>query len=260
MKGIVFFVLSLALALPALAAQGVVTITEEGDYRTIRSNGLPGHATGDFPNAHNPNTISEQDTVYRVAIHPKLAGHDTPLGRNTFGVAVNGVPFDPGTAENWENNPRSGWNYEALSGHMDLGTDQNNAHVQPTGAYHYHGVPNDLIAELGGADTIYPLQIGYAADGFPIFYEKGVTSSYRIKSGTRPDGPKGRYDGTFVQDYEYVADLGNLDECNGMITETEEFAHGIYGYYVTNSYPFIPRCFKGTPDASFAKRPPPPHR
>ena len=30
-----------------------------------------------------------------------------------------------------------------------LGTDCNNAHVQPTGAYHYHGLPEGLINRLG---------------------------------------------------------------------------------------------------------------
>ncbi len=59
----------------------------------------------------------------------------------SFGVALNGLPLDPGTAEFWHNDPN--WNYEAMSGKMDLGLDENNAHVQPNGAYHYHGLPMD---------------------------------------------------------------------------------------------------------------------
>ena len=38
----------------------------------------------------------------------------------------------------------------------------NNAHAQPDGAYHYHGVPNKIYAEYRFA------VIGFAADGFPI--------------------------------------------------------------------------------------------
>ena len=41
--------------------------------------------------------------------------------------------------------------YEALSGAVPLGIDANNAHVQPTGAYHYHGVPTGLLRDLGAS-------------------------------------------------------------------------------------------------------------
>ena len=55
--------------------------------------------------------------------------------------------------------------------------------------------------------------------------------------------------GTFVQDWEYVAGLGDLDECNGRTGVTPEFPGGIYHYTVTDTYPFIQRCVKGTPAA-----------
>ena len=51
-------------------------------------------------------------------------------------------------------------------------------------------------------------------------------SSYRLKSGKRPvppDGPGGKYDGAFVQDYVYEKGIGTLDECNGCFTKTPEF-------------------------------------
>lgn len=65
------------------------------------------------------------------------------------------------------------------------------------------------------------------------------------------DGPGGKYDGTFVQDYEYVKGSGDLDECNGRTGVTPEFTNGTYYYVVTDAYPFIPRLFRGTPDSSF---------
>ena len=48
-------------------------------------------------------------------------------------------------------------------------------------------------------------------------------------------------------DYEYVEGLGDLDECNGMTFK------GSYGYYVTDGYPYILNCFKGTINSSFQK-------
>jgi len=247
-------------------AAGVVRISIENGYRTIESDGIPQHATGNFPNPGNPNTIREQQYHYRVPLHPRSTGAITPLGLSPFGVAINGVPFDPGAAEFWNNDRQSGWQYEALSGAINLGVDQNNAHVQPNGAYHYHGMPNGLIERPG--DVGAPLLIGYAADGFPIYGPMGyqqpgnsgsgmklLASSYRVKSGPRPGGPGGTYDGSFVQDYEYVAGAGDLDECNGRNGVTREYPGGTYYYVITDRFPFIPRCFKGVPDSSFRHGP-----
>ncbi len=248
-----------------------VTITVKGKYRYITSNGLPNHEHGDFPNRHNPNTIREQRMNLRVPVKPKINRKITKLDFGPFGVALNGLLFDPGTAEYWQNDFKSGWRYEALSGKLDLGLDKNNAHVQPNGMYHYHGLPTGLETKLQKKNEL--THIGYAADGFPIYARYGYTdandpksklkkmsSSYKLKTGTRPDGPRGKYDGTFVADFEYVADAGDLDECNGRFGVTPEYPKGTYHYYLTEDFPFIPRAFKGTPDKSFQRRGPPPGR
>jgi len=265
----------LAAANVNAAERNEVQITTDQNYRYIQSNGIPNHPTGHFPSTHNPNSIRPQNYRFRVPLNPHIAPRTTPLGMNPFGVAVNGIPFDPGAAEFWNRNPRSGWQYEALDGHLDLGMDRNDAHVQPSGAYHYHGIPWGLIRKLHGWKS-QPLLVGYAADGFPIYADYGhkdpenaksgikkISSSYRLKKGNRPDGPKGRYDGTFVQDYEYIEGSGDLDGCNGRFGVTPEYPEGIYHYYITEDYPFIPRCFRGTPDPSFMRRhrgPPPTRR
>jgi hypothetical protein len=82
--------------------------------------------------------------------------------------------------------------------------------------------------------------------------------SYRVRQGARNGGPGGRFDGTFVQDWEFVAGSGDLDECNGRFGPTPEFPDGIYHYYLTDAFPFIPRQWAGTPDASFQRRRMPP--
>jgi hypothetical protein len=55
--------------------------------------------------------------------------------------------------------------------------------------------------------------------------------------------------GTFLQDYEYVAGSGDLDECNGRTGVTPEFPKGIYHYMVTDTWPYVHRCVKGTATA-----------
>ena len=248
-----------------------VTIALRGDYRYISSNGLPSHEPGQFPNRGNPNTIREQQYTLRVTLKPVAGEIATPVRMNLFGVALDGVVFDPGTNEFWNNDRQSGWRYEALSGKINLGLDNSNAHVQPTGAYHYHGTPTGLVTKLGG-DTGKMLLIGYAADGFPIYTANGLSdpknptspvrpmkSSYQLKPGTRPAGessPGGNYDGTFVQDYQYTPGSGDLDECNGIFSITPEYPQGIYHYHVTTQFPFVARQFRGTPDPSFNRTPP----
>ena len=236
-------------------------------YRYITSNGIPDHATGQFPNRGNPNSISPQSYRFRVTMSPKIVNTDTRT--RIFGVAVNGVPFDPGTAELWNNDFR--WHYEALSGLLGarggLGVDENFAHVQPTGAYHYHGLPMGLLKRL---DYTHKMAlVGYAADGFPIYgpyaYSnpedphsslKMLKASYRIKNGSRPgggNGAGGAYDGSFAQDYEYAKSVGDLDTCNGRHGVTPEFPKGTYYYVLTDNWPFVPRQVKGRPDASFSQ-------
>ncbi len=241
-----------------------VQISENGGQRTVTSNGVPEHDVGSFPNRGNPHEITAQSYRFSMDADP-VKGSATTVARGYLvGVAVNGVPFDPGAAEYWQGNPRSGWQYEALGGAVALGLDTNYAHVQPTGAYHYHGLPVGLMQELGWSSSEASPLIGYAADGFPIYAITAevngavteMTSSYRLKSGSRPGGdqPDGAYDGAFVQDYTYVDGAGTLDECNGAFVTTEEYPEGTYAYFLTQSYPVIPRCLMGDIDASFNKR------
>jgi hypothetical protein len=282
----IILVLLAATAFAALPTS-LVTTAESDGARTFRSNGIPDHKPGEFPRRGNPNAIRAQDYQFRITLTPRVAERVTDARGAFFGVAINGVPFEPGTGEFWEGQRE--WNYEARSGFIDLGLDEHNAHVQPTGAYHYHGLPTGLIAQLGG-DGKRMLLIGYAADGFPIYTAyahaeakdpasplRKMRSSWQLKKGSRPDGPRGRYDGKFTADFEYAAGSGDLDECHGRFGVTPEHPEGIYYYCVTDEFPFIGRSWRGEPDESFFKhrgpgapfpgfgprngrRPPPPFR
>lgn len=249
------------LVIPTADASAAITV--KGNYRYIRANGYPNKAPGKFPSSGNPHSISKKNYQLKVPASPRKSGGARAINNKPFGIALNGVLMDPGTAEAWQNNRRSGWNYEALGGACKLGLDRFNAHVQPDGTYHYHAIPTGVLASGGGSST--PALLGYAADGFPIYGPYGYSnpksksqvkklkSSYAVKSGTRPNGPGGRYNGKFTQDWTYVAGRGDLDQCNGRFAVTPEYPNGTYQYILTDTFPFIPRCWMGSPDSSFSR-------
>lgn len=250
-----------------------VRITIDGDFRVIKANGWPDHAPGTFPRRGNPNVPTAQNYTFRIPLKPKAGETPQRRGGWWWGVALNGVPFEPGTGETWNNDPQSGWRYEAATGFLNLGLDEHNAHVQPNGSYHYHALPVGLVERLGG-DGKKMLQVGWAADGFPVYTSwayadakdakselRKLKASYQLKKGPRPaqdGGPGGNYDGRFQQDFEFVAGAGDLDEANGRTGVTPEFPEGTYYYCISAEFPFVARMWRGTPDQSFSKgdRPP----
>jgi hypothetical protein len=245
--------------------------------RTLSANGVPDHEVGVFPNPGNPNKIEAGQVEARFTLAPSLTDRTTQLGgpAGMIGVVLNGVKIDAGTnggcsdkGECSEGRPMGQWRIEAMGqSSFDFGVDSNNAHVQPGGAYHYHGMPEGFVALQGKGEAM--TLIGWAADGFPIYARYGhsdandaasaiavMKGSYRLK--TTPDANRPAVSayalGTFQQDYEYVAGYGDLDECNGRTGVTPEFPQGIYHYYATDSYPYFQRCVKGA--VSAAARPP----
>jgi hypothetical protein len=244
----------------------------QGEWRIITANGIPDHLVGAFPNAGNPNVIQPQHYSFQVPAHPQPAAQITWLHHqgNTggppnmpFGIALTGVLFDPGTAEFWMGDREANWNYEALGGAVALGLDEQHAHEQPNGAYHYHAISHLVMDQLALAPDQHCPLVGWAADGFPIYALRGykeprdassgmmtLRSSYALRKGDRPrppEGPGGKYDGAFIQDYEFVAGSGDLDECNGRFCVTPDFPEGTYAYFMTMEWPVIPRAFRGTP-------------
>ena len=229
-----------------------VTVTVEGASRTIETNALPDHETGDFPNDGNPNTISAQDLRYEYTTEPEFAGEaSSPL---VIGVAVNGIKFEPGTAESVSCASGETYRVEALQDIYNLGLDFNNAHVQPTGEYHYHGA-SQLLADAYGLDDDLVL-VGFAADGYLMYYSKsgayqsgyelvsaartgtGCTASSALRAGgVEVDGTSP--DGTFTSDWFWSDEAGDLDSCNGVTID------GSYAYVITHEFPFISRCLNG---------------
>ena len=97
--------------------------------------------------------------------------------------------------------------------------------------------------------TVHSPILGWAYDGHPIYGPYGyvdpenktpfnsykrLRSSYRVKT-SRDALLNGLSDplGTYVEDYEYVEGLGDLDRYNGRYCVTPEYPNGVYAYFTT---------------------------
>ena len=254
------------------AFTGTFEITLDGENCIFTSNAIPNHNFNEAP-AQFANPVSEQNLSFTLPQDPSQNSQSEDLSlQYDNAIFLNGVKLDLLAAACYGVGPDplgqekigcsdvgTPWRYDPMYSGNNFGTDNNNAHTQPDGTYHYHGDPMALYDD--GGQTESPV-IGFAADGFPIFgpyiNDNGtirmVSSGYALKEGEREsiegEGafPGGSYDGTFRDDYEFTGE-GDLDACNGMERD------GVYGYYVTNSYPWVLSCFRGTPDSSFRKGP-----
>lgn len=245
-------VLLLAATLPvaAHAHENLSSVTREGNMTCISSNGAPNQEMGRFPNRANPNSFREQNLRFCFPTEPGMAETITN-GLMTVGVSITGVAirpytagyFDPDGRRGISHDPSSGWRQQAMHDPRSLGMDDQNAHVDRSGLYHYHGASSDLLASQGGT------LIGYAPDGYEIQYNPRIAApSWQLKTGTRPTAPFGDYGGAFEEDFEYLPGSGTLDSCNGAVV------NGTYTYFATDTYPYFPRCFKGVVNPQFMTR------
>jgi YHYH protein len=206
-----------SVAVPAVYNKiyGATSITNDGTYITIKTNGMPDHksvyyATGNalyeaFSGAtfsgvtfnKNPNSIAAQSLTFKIPVNPAVnAAHSaTPLG--PIGVAVNGVPLF-----NQYAGPNQPLTNEITS------FDQYWGHPQQTGQYHYHVEPKYLTTVKVTKSSL----LGFLLDGFPVY------------------GPE-----------ENGAAVTNamLDAYHGHTAATADYPGGIYHYHITSTDPYI---------------------
>jgi hypothetical protein len=206
-----------SVAVPAVYSKiyGATSITSDGTYLTIKTNGLPDHKSvyyaassssyenfsgktfGNNTFFKNPNSISSQTYTFKIPVNPQqVATHAaTPLG--PIGIALNGVPFF---------NQYAGPN-QPLTNEM-VSFDQYWGHPQQTGQYHYHVEPLYLTTVKASKSAL----LGFLLDGFPVY------------------GP---------MENNVAVDNTSLDACHGHTHATTEYPNGIYHYHITSTDPYI---------------------
>lgn len=221
----------------------------------VKSNGIPAHAIGE--NLEVPSSrAKKRNYQFKIKRSPEVRTNKTDA-IGFIGVATNGVPFHSakGTEINTTIDSTTMYKDEWLDRKQAGFIDSTNAriNVNQSRAYYYLADPGSLYSK---SSSTHSSLIGWAFDGYPIYGAYAYTtamdsssaiklmkSSYRLKSGTRADGTA--YNGTYTDDYEYVAGLGDLDQHNGRTCVTPEYTAGTYAYFVsleddlTPEYPYI---------------------
>ena len=237
-------------------ASNVQKVEYSNDWVYVSATCIPGYDIG--PWAGNPNTPANQNFVFKLTRSPQFNnGTPTATPRGHIGIWTNGVSiFNAMDARSYNN--QNIWNQNAIVVEA-ASFDDCLGHPAPNGEYHHHLNPRCLYDDRDSSRHS-PL-IGYAFDGFPVYGAYGgangdgsgpitrMRSSYRLRSitdrTTLPNGTalspaqhgpaiSAQYPlGYYLEDFEYVAGLGDLDEHNGRFGVTPEYPAGIYAYFVT---------------------------
>ncbi len=243
-----------------------LSVDIERDLALIYATGIPNHDFESGPGC----CAGERAYTWRIPLQPTrdMDGElEAPPTRGPIGVALNGVPIY---------GPEDGPGGDAVANHHGVYEDDRQpiwlglCHGHSAGTqFHYHADAGCMYWEPGPAQTWNdyawdrldasgpsPL-LGFAFDGYPIYGAYAeidgeiveLRSSYKLKAGA--DGYNG------VADYEYIAGLGDLDECNGRVAATAEFPGGTYHYVSTMrngdgdlGFPYFINCYHGEPETT----------
>ncbi len=238
---------------------------------TISTNGLPNHDFHSGPGC----CANAQTASYTIPLEPTNDTDCNPVvstegctmapERGAVAFAVNGVAIY---------GPEDGPGGDAVAGQEGAYEEDRqevwlglcHGHSGPGGEYHYHADGNcmhwhteidqtwsDYSMDSSRSLSVHSPIVGFAFDGYPIYGFVGwdenqssteMTSSYRLK-----DNETG-YNG--IDDYEYVAGMGDLDSCNGHYGVTPDYPNGTYHYHTTwvngeggIGFPYFINCYRG---------------
>ena len=254
-----------------------VTVSWDEGNVTISMNGLPNHDFESGPGCC-ASTQAYSLSIPRSPSNDTVGGHDPTNcpeaggfyqcapDRGSIAYAINGVPiYGPEDGPGGDAVASQHGAYDEDRQEIWLGLCH--GHTGPGGAYHYHADANCLhwhseAQDEGWRNYSFPPEgdgeaspvIGVALDGYPIYGAYGVDSSgvlTEMKSSYRLKEGQTGYNG--IDDYEYVAGLGDLDVCNGHFGPTPDFPEGIYHYHSTMQngegdigFPYFLICYHGS--------------
>ena len=215
----------------------------------VDSNGMPTYTFVPI----TPNPLVETPQHYEITLNPQVAATTTDIPLlGTIAFAVNGMPiFGPNEGAQPAN---EAYGDPIYNGIMDacLG--------HTADRYHYHSLLEKCLTASGlvsepwtnadpDATKASPV-VGWALDGFPIYGSRECadaqcSSIVMIKSGYAQTGDPKTNAWQAYKWSEHAGDNTYLDECNG-----HTGPDGKYHYHVTDKFPYVLGCYRGTPNGA----------
>jgi hypothetical protein len=230
---------------------GALTNVQEVNYSNtfvyVKTQDIPSWIPEEYDWPNNPWLAVPMNYQFRLRLEPTPnLGPERNTGFGHIGLWRNGCSiYNPKDAKSYQDSAvwfQNAWYWEHLIGET---FDSCIGHPNGSGEYHTH---------------VSPL-LGYAFDSYPIYGGYGhanpldttsviirLKSSYTLRNiaerTSLPDGtlllpihygppisevPLGGY----MEDYEYVENLGHLDKHNGRFVITSDYPNGIYAYFTT---------------------------
>lgn len=196
---------------------GATSITSDGTFLTIKTNGTPDHTSPYYPTNHslyeayngttfggnnfnkNPNVIATQSFTFKIPLQPAVASTHAATRLGAIGVALNGVALY---------NQYAGPNNQVLTTEI-ASFDKYYGHPTATSQYHYHVEPLYLTTVKSTKSGL----MGFLLDGFPVY------------------GPQEENGATVISN--------DLDDYHGHVHATIDFPNGIYHYHFTADAPYL---------------------
>jgi len=229
---------------------GILTDVEAvyytAQYVYVKTSGVPNY----YQDGQSVNTAADLDATWQIPRVPQPAASPQGVMGGQTGLMMDGsVFFHPGDAQSYNN--AGAWNRLAYYFEKDM--DPSNGHSTPMHMYHHHF--DNLKLHTWDSTRHSPI-VGFAWDGYPVYGPFGYTNTdgtggiRRMRSGyttytytTRTNGPNVNTQyplGCFIEDWQYVAGSGDLDEHNGRFCVTPEYPNGTYAYFTTVDADFLP--------------------
>lgn len=222
----------------------ILTDVEAVYYTTsivyVKTSGVPNY----YKDGVSHNNAKDLQAVWSLprTQTPASSGPSVPGGQ--MGIMYDGsVFFHPGDAQSYNN--AGVWNRLAYY-FEGVDMDPYNGHSTPDQMYHHHF---DNLALHDWDSTKHSPIVAYSFDGYPVYGPFGyantdgtggitrMKTSYSTKTyTTRTNGPavNTQYPiGCFIEDWQYTAGSGHLDDHNGRFCKTPEYPNGTYAYFTT---------------------------
>lgn len=219
-------------------ADGSWTFTSEGipasnfvasDY-AVPSNPFDVSAAGASVHA-SASILQDQHYDYTLPLTPKYSKTVTDTNQGPIGIMLDGAAlYNPYEANH--STVATADNFVATQGGVTASfLDDCDGHPGPGGQYHYHGLPECLVAYATGASPVVESVASTSGATTTAVDEDTAASKRPVILGFAFDG-YGIYDNVAMNGK--TVSVSSLDACNGIFSPVPGYPHGVYHYVLEN--------------------------